>query len=129
MTTDYVTVRPDLTAAQAIEVLRAAAGDVDTLSYIYVVDARDKLLGAFSLQELVLARPDAAVADFMHRRFVSIGPQDSQDDAARLIAKYNLLALPVVDERGVLHGIVTADDALDKIIPTAWKKRLPRLYH
>jgi CBS domain-containing protein/sporulation protein YlmC with PRC-barrel domain len=129
MTTDYVTVRPDLTAAQAIEVLREAADDVDTLSYIYVVDARDKLLGAFSLQELVLARPGATVADFMHRRFVSISPPDSQDDAARLIAKYNLLALPVVDERGILHGIVTADDALDKIIPTAWKKRLPRLYH
>jgi Mg/Co/Ni transporter MgtE len=45
------------------------------------------------------------------------------------VAKYNLLAVPVVDDEGILHGIVTADDALDKIIPTAWKKRLPRLYH
>ena len=48
---------------------------------------------------------------------------------AQVVSKYNLLAVPVVDDEGRLHGIVTADDALDKIIPTAWKKRLPRLYH
>ena len=53
---------------------------------------------------------------------------DSQEQAAQLVAKYNLLAVPVVDEEGRLQGIVTVDDALDKIIPTAWKKRLPRLY-
>jgi Mg/Co/Ni transporter MgtE len=52
----------------------------------------------------------------------------SQDDVAQVIAKYNLLAVPVVDDERRLQGIVTADDALDKIIPTAWKKRLPRLY-
>ena len=48
---------------------------------------------------------------------------------AQIISKYNLLAVPVVDKNNVIHGIVTADDALDKIIPTAWKKRLPKLYH
>jgi Mg/Co/Ni transporter MgtE len=53
---------------------------------------------------------------------------DSQDEVAQAISKYNLLAVPVVDDQRRLHGIVTADDALDKIIPTAWKKRLPRLY-
>jgi len=52
-----------------------------------------------------------------------------QEDVAQVIAKYDLLAVPVVDDRRVLHGIVTSDDALDKIIPTAWKKRLPRFYY
>jgi magnesium transporter len=54
---------------------------------------------------------------------------DSQDKVAQMVAKYNLLALPVVDDQKRLQGIVTADDALDKILPTAWKKRLPRFYH
>ena len=65
----------------------------------------------------------------MHRRAVSVNLRDSQNEVARVVAKYNLLAVPVVDDERRLHGIVTADDALDKIIPTAWKKRLPRLYH
>ena len=64
----------------------------------------------------------------MHERIVTLSPLDSQDDAAQAVAKYNLLAVPVVDEEGHIQGIVTADDALDKIIPTAWKKRLPRMY-
>jgi magnesium transporter len=54
---------------------------------------------------------------------------DSQDQVAQAVSKYNLVAVPVVDDEGRLHGLVTADDALDKIIPTAWKKRLPRMYH
>ena len=82
----------------------------------------------FSRRDLVLARPDAPVTAFMQSRVASVGLLDSQDDAAHLIAKYNLSAVPVVDEERRLHGIVTADDALDKIIPTAWKKRLPRMY-
>ncbi len=53
---------------------------------------------------------------------------DSQDDVAHVVSKYNLLAVPVVDDQHRLHGIVTADDALDKIIPTAWKKKIPRLF-
>jgi Mg/Co/Ni transporter MgtE len=65
----------------------------------------------------------------MHRRVVSVNLTDSQDQVAQVVAKYNLVAVPVVDDQGRIHGIVTADDALDKIIPTAWKKRIPRLYH
>ena len=64
----------------------------------------------------------------MHRRVASVHLEDSQDDVAQMISKYNLLAIPVVDDNHCLHGIVTADDALDKIIPTAWKNKLPRMY-
>jgi magnesium transporter len=64
----------------------------------------------------------------MHSRVFTVRPEDSQDEAARAVSKYNLQAVPVVDEQNRLQGIITADDALDKIIPTAWKKRMPRLH-
>ncbi len=128
MTTEYVSVRPDLTAGEAIEELRRRSDEAETIYYVYVRDMEDKLIGVFSLRDLVIAMPETPITQFMHRRVVSVGLNDSQDDVAQAVSKYNLLAVPVVDEQRRLHGIVTSDDALDKIIPTAWKKRLPRLY-
>ncbi len=129
MTTDYATVNADLTAGQAIKYLRETVDEAETIFYVYVVDAESKLIGVFSLSNLIMAQPNRKVADFMHHRAVSVRLLDDQEKVAQVIAKYNLLAVPVVDENNVIHGIVTADDALDQIIPTAWKKRLPRLYH
>jgi len=128
MTTDFVAVLPHLTAAQAITQLRSTADLAETIFYVYVTDNTGKLIGVLSLSDLVLANPDTPVTDFMHRRVVSVGLHESQERVAQVISKYNLLAVPVVDEQHKLHGIVTADDALDKIIPTTWKKRIPRMY-
>jgi Mg2+ transporter MgtE len=128
MTTEFIAIPPDLNAEQAIAYLRANADQAETIFYIYVADSENQLRGVFSLQDLVLAAPETPVEEFMHHRVVSVNVLDSQDEVAQAIAKYNLLAIPVVDQQGRLHGIVTADDALDKIIPTAWKKRLPRMY-
>jgi len=129
MNTEFIAIRPDLTAEQAISILRETAHEAETVFYIYVTDSEDHLLGVFSLSDLVLARPQTPVTEFMQRRVVSVNLLDGQDEVAQLVAKYNLLAVPVVDKEERMHGIVTADDALDKIIPTKWKKRLPRLYH
>jgi CBS domain-containing protein/sporulation protein YlmC with PRC-barrel domain len=129
MTTDFVSILPNLTAAQAIESLRENPTDAENITYVYVTDKSGRLLGVFSLSDLIRAKPATPVNDFMHIRVVSVNLTDSQDEVAQVVAKYNLLAVPVVDDQGCVHGIVTADDALDKIIPTAWKKRLPRLYH
>jgi Mg/Co/Ni transporter MgtE len=85
-------------------------------------------VGVFSLSDLVLAKPHTPITDFMHHGVVTVNVDDSQDDVAHVVSKYNLLAVPVVDDQRRLHGIVTADDALDKIIPTAWKKKIPRLF-
>lgn len=128
MTTEYIAVPPDITAEQAMNVLRETAHEAETIFYVYVTDKEEHLLGVFSLQNLVLTNPQTPIKDFMHHRVVSVNLTDSQDTVAQIVAKYNLLAVPVVDENHCLHGIVTADDALDKIIPTAWKKRIPRLY-
>ena len=128
MTTEYAYVPADVTAEEAIKLLRETATDAETLFYVYVTDTQDHLMGVFSLKNLIFADPKARVRDFMEDRVKTVSLLDEQDEVAQTMTKYDLLALPVVDDQNVMHGIVTADDALDKIIPTAWKKRLPRFY-
>jgi Mg/Co/Ni transporter MgtE len=129
MTTEYVTIPPDITVAQAIERVRQEAGEVGDVYYLYVVDDEDRLLGVLSLKELVLAEPNALVRDVMHRDVLKVDLYSPQERVAQMVAKYNLLAIPVVDENNVMRGIVTVDDAIDILLPTAWKKRLPRIFH
>jgi len=128
MTTEYAAVPPDNTAEQALQILRETADEAETVFYIYVTDDQEHLVGVISLKALVFARPEALVRDFMQTRLITVLPLDEQNEVAQVISKYDLLAVPVVDEEDRLIGIVTADDALDKIIPTAWKKRLPRFF-
>lgn len=128
MTTDYAEVPPNLTADEAIKQLRETYNDAEQIFYVYVTDPEEHLLGVFSLSDLVLAKPRTKISEFMHARVATVRLDESQDEVARKISKYNLLAIPVVDEDYHMHGVVTADDALDKIIPTAWKKKLPRYY-
>jgi magnesium transporter len=129
MNTEYFAVPPNLTAGEVIAQLRRAAREAETIYYIYAAEPGGKLVGVFSLRELVMEDPKNSVSSFMHKRLVTAKLTESQDEIAQAVSKYNLLALPVVDEQGRIQGIVTADDALDKIIPTAWKRKLPRLYH
>lgn len=128
MTTEYASIPADLTAAEAIQVLRGMADEVETMFYVYVVDKEEHLIGTFSLNNLIFAAPGQKVSDFMTDRIITVNLTDDQETVAQIVSKYDLLAIPVVDDQNHLHGIVTADDALDKIIPTAWKKRLPRFY-
>lgn len=115
MTSDYATLSPDLTAAQAIERLREVAPDKETIYYAYVVDAQRRLLGFVSLRDLILARRDAKIRDIMHRDVIFARVDDDQEDAARIIQKYDLIALPVVNGGDALVGIITHDDAIDII--------------
>jgi magnesium transporter len=128
MTTEYAHVPPDVTAEEAIKLLRETESDAETIFYIYVIDALGKLVGVFSLSNLIFADPRSKVSKFMVDRVKTVGLLDDQEEVAQVLTKYDLIAVPVVDDQDIMHGIVTADDALDKIIPTAWKKRLPRFY-
>jgi magnesium transporter len=128
MTTDFAAILPDLTAEEAIKQLRDTYREAEQIFYVYVTDKENHLLGVFSLSDLILAKPKTKITDFMHSRVATASLEDTQDEVAQMISKYNLLAIPVVDENHSLQGVVTADDALDKIIPTAWKKKLPRYY-
>jgi Mg2+ transporter MgtE len=129
MTTEFASVRSTFTAGEAIEYLRENGSEAETIFYVYVIDEEDHLVGVFSLSSLIFAQPDTPVSDFMSKRLVTVSLLEEQDQVAQIISKYDLLAVPVVDEENRIQGIITADDALDKIIPTAWKKRLPRFYH
>jgi magnesium transporter len=120
MTTEFITVSPARTAASALKAIRSTAHEAETIYYVYVTDRAGKLAGVTSLKDLVLADPRTKVSEFMQSRVMSMHVGDSQETVAQAVSKYNLLAVPVVDDEGRLQGIVTADDALDKIIPTAW---------
>ncbi|WP_022728482.1 magnesium transporter [Fodinicurvata sediminis] len=115
MTSDYVALRPDLSVREALDVLRKEAPDKETIYRAYVVDEQRCLLGSVRLQELILARPETRVSDVMEQETLEVGVDDEQEDVARKIARYDVIALPVVDDTGRLVGIVTHDDALDAL--------------
>jgi CBS domain-containing protein/sporulation protein YlmC with PRC-barrel domain len=129
MTVDYAWARLDDTAAKATERLREQEEYVETVYYIYVVDRSEHLRGVFSLRDLLTVDQDKKVRDFMTENPVAVSTLATEEEITDVIAKYNLLALPVVDDEGELHGIITIDDAIDLVLPLAWKKRLPRIFH
>jgi magnesium transporter len=113
MTSDYATLAPELTAREAIEALRREAPDSETIYVAYVLDADRRLLGAVSLRDLVLAPAEARVAELMHRDLLCGRVEEPRGTIAARIARYDLLALPILDAEGRLVGIVTQDDAMD----------------
>jgi len=113
MTSDYATLLPGLSAPQALDALRRQASDVETVYTAYVVDPGHKLLGVLSLRDILVARTRQIVAELMEPDPVVIRVDADKEEAAVLIARYDLLALPVVDADGRMVGIVTADDAMD----------------
>jgi len=115
MTTEFVWVAEDATAAQAIERIRKLAPDAEMVNYVYVLNGNHKLRGVLSLRELIVAPPDQVVRRFMQTGPVSVQVDDDQEDVARLAMHYDLLALPVVDADGRMLGIVTIDDLVDVI--------------
>ncbi|HEY1292424.1 MAG TPA: CBS domain-containing protein [Chloroflexota bacterium] len=128
MTNEVVTVPATATAAEAMTLVRAQAAEMENVYSVYVVDDSEVLLGELSLRELIVADPEAPIGRVMHRELIRGRLDDTDEEVARLIAKYNLLALPIVDDVGRLHGIVTVDDAMDVILPDDWKARIPRVY-
>jgi len=113
MTSEYAILTPDLTARQAINKLRLEAPDKETIYYAYVIDSRRRLLGLISLRQLILAKPDTLVESFMRREPVVVGVNEDQEEVARKMAKYDLLAIPVINGNDSLVGIITFDDAHD----------------
>jgi len=128
MTVDQVMVPRGLTAAEALQQVREQAREIDVVYYVYLLGENRQLAGALSLRELIVADPGEIVDDLTSHDVVSVTPETKQTDVARLAARYNLLAIPVVDEQGRMQGIVTADDAIDAVIPTSWKKRIPKAF-
>src|SRR5438477_171357 len=123
MTTDFVALPRELTAAQAIDELRAKKPDPQLTYYLYVVDGEGKLEGVLSLRDLVVAPPETKVGDIMDPNVLKVDAETPKEEVAALIAKYDLLGLPVVDARKRLLGTVTVDDVVELMLPRGWKKR------
>lgn len=115
MTTQYVSMRTTDTVAETIEALRALDEDHPTVNYVYVIDEYDKLVGVLSLRTLVLATNDTQLKDIMFEEIITAFPEEEEEEVAADISKYDLLAMPVVDESGRMLGIVTVDDAMEVI--------------
>lgn len=114
MTTDFMALPPNTTAQGAIDKIRER-GELETFFYLYVVDEAGKLVGVVPIRNLVIAPPDRTLSEMMIADPVKADVFMDQEDAARLVAKYELLALPIVDEGGRLEGIITVDDVIDII--------------
>jgi Mg/Co/Ni transporter MgtE len=126
MTSDFVALGADLTASAAIDKLRELQPDPELTYYLYVVDAQGRLEGVISLRDLVVAKPETKLAQIMDPHVLKVDATTTKEDVAALIAKYDLLALPVVDARGTLIGTVTIDDVVEIMLPRGWKKRSSR---
>ncbi len=113
MSSNYVTLSPDLNMNEAIAALRNLKDNHDTVYLIYIVDERHHLLGVISLRQIIQAHPNAIIQEVMTHDVVSAEVNDDQEIVARTLAHYDFIALPILDDAGRLLGIVTYDDAMD----------------
>jgi magnesium transporter len=114
MSPDFIAIMEDVTAGDAIRIVQDSP-DVEMAFYIYVVNTHGSLIGVVSLRQLVTSRPDVQLHDIMNPHVVSVRTDEDQEDVARLVSRYDFLAVPVVEEPSRLVGVVTVDDVIDVI--------------
>ena len=115
MVTDYIALREETTAKEAIESLQKEHLDVEMPFYLYAIDEYGKLVGVSSLRQLVVVKPDTPLKDFMATDVFSVQTSVDQEEVAKIVARYDILAVPVVNETNQLVGIITVDDVIDII--------------
>ncbi|MGC1272120.1 MAG: magnesium transporter [Planctomycetaceae bacterium] len=113
MTTEYASLPEDVTVREAIDRLRQQAPNSETIYYVYIIDANRHLRGLTTLRTLILSRPDVKLTDVMNRDAIAVRVDDDQETVAHQLARYDFLAIPVVDNQNRLVGIITHDDVLD----------------
>ena len=128
MTNQYVAVEHTLTASQAIDRLRELEPDAESIFYVYVIDGEEHLLGVLSLRDLIVVKPDTLIRDFMIKNVISVGLDASPRDVGEIMEKYNLLAVPVVDQHNRIQGIVTVDDVMERVLPARGGGRRRRMF-
>jgi magnesium transporter len=116
MTEKFATIRPEWTVAETLEHLKRIDPEVETIQSLYAVDENGHLVGAVSLRKLFPAAPDRKISELMNRHIRSVHPDTPQEEVARLVSKYDIHSIPVVDEENRPLGIVTVDDVIDVLI-------------
>ena len=127
MDTSIITVSENDTVDGIIKLLRRTVPTEDQIYYLYVVDDAGHLRGILSLRNLIVAPPEARVADIMHRDVESVRVDEAEEQVAQKLIRYDLLAIPVVDEQNHLQGVVTVNDVLDLVTPRSWQNRPRRM--
>ena len=115
MTPEYISLKENLTVGQTLERIRNLANASEVVYYLYVTDSSRRLTGIVSLRDLVIAAPDTTLAEIMIRDVVFVHTDTDQEEVARTIQRYDIVALPVVDSEERLVGVVTVDDVIDII--------------
>jgi magnesium transporter len=115
MTSEFLALRRRMTAAEALQAIHDWRPDVETVYSLFVVNRSRQLCGVVNLRQLIVAEPDARLADIMDPDVISVTAEADQEQVARLMTRYNLLALPVVDQEMLLIGVITVDDVIDVI--------------
>jgi len=113
MVADFIALKEETTAKEAVEALQKEYVDIEMPFYLYVVDDHGRLVGVVSLRQLVIVPPATKLKSIMTTDAVSVQTNTDQEEVARIVAHYNVLAVPVVDENNILVGIVTVDDIID----------------
>jgi len=122
MSTEFISIPWHMTAEQAINKIRELAPSHSKIYYLYVVNEKGELEGVLSLRQLIVVQPNKRVCDFMNTQIAKVDVSTPKQHIAMLFSKYSLLALPVVDEHGILKGIVTAHDIIENVMPESWAK-------
>jgi len=123
MTTEFIAIPQNLTVEQVIAKLRETAPDAETIYYLYVVDDAERLAGVLSLRNLIISPPDKLISEIMIKKSITVSPEMNQKEVADVISKYNLLAVPVVDQEKKILGIITVDDVMDLILPPVSRRK------
>ncbi|MBF0410298.1 MAG: magnesium transporter [Candidatus Riflebacteria bacterium] len=126
MSTGFATIYEEFTVNEAFSHLRLVALDLEIIYYIYVLDHSDKLIGVISIRDLLVGKPNTPVTEIMNHKIISVTADAPEEEVASLISKYNLLALPVLDEKECIMGVVTVDDVMELLMdnmPKVWKRR------
>jgi len=119
MTSTYLALRRRMTVAEALTAVRTLKSDSEEIYQIFVVDQHGRLSGEISFRQLVMASPDAMLLEIMDPEFISVPIGTDQEECARIMSHYNLLALPVADDDGLLVGVITIDDVVDVLVDEA----------
>ncbi|NLL62205.1 MAG: magnesium transporter [Candidatus Atribacteria bacterium] len=113
MNSEFVALQEYFTAEEAIEHIREMSPDTEMIYYVYVLDSRTRLIGVLSLRDLIVADPHKRVSEIMEEDVISVLDTEDRETVARTISDYDLLAIPVINEKGKMVGIVTVDDIID----------------
>jgi Mg2+ transporter MgtE len=126
MTTRFTTLTQEMTVEQVLSYLRSNSPSAESIYYLYVIDEKNQLTGVLTLRHLVVADPKTPISQIMITNPIHVQVQDRVEQIAALNEKYNLLAVPVVDEQNRMKGVITVDDVLGHVVTSAWRSKVTR---